>query len=107
MSSSSNSSFSAAIADIKRNKIIYSQVWCFGFLIFGTIGHTLNIYIFTRPKFRSNPCVRYFLASTLFGYELVLIDIPLRMLQGCYNVNIFAYSIEMCKFLSYTTSCCR
>ncbi len=99
--SSSNTSFAAAVTDVKQSTIIFVQVGSACFFAFGLVGHTLSIYVFTRPKLRRNPCICYFLASTLSGYAVVLLTLPLRLLQISYNIDVFIYSLPMCQFLSY------
>ncbi|CAF0732499.1 unnamed protein product [Adineta steineri] len=98
MSSSNTTTTEADI--IKADGIIFYQVFCYSMLAFGIIGHTLSIYVFTRPVLRSNPCSRYFLASTISGCFVVLINMPLRLLQLGYNINIFTYSIIVFKIVS-------
>ncbi len=99
--SSSNSSFANAVSDVNRSMAIFVKIWSIGLFIFGTVGNALNIYVFTRPKFRSNPCIRYFLAMTLSGYAVVCLNVPLRLLQIDYNIDVFISSLPMCRFLSY------
>ena len=83
------------------------EIWSICLFVFGVVGHTLNMYVFTRPKLMKNPCVRYFLASTLSGYLVVFLTIPLRMLQISYNIDVLIYSISLCRFLSYIFVCIR
>jgi len=85
------------INDIKWSMIIFIQVWCIVFFALGAVGHTLNIYVFTRRRFRLNSCARYFLASTLSGCVLVYVAIPIRLLQTAYNIDIFISSLLVCK----------
>lgn len=98
---SSNISTAAAIADLKRNMILCIQIWSFCLFTLGLIGHSLNIYVFTRPKYRGNSCARYFLASSASGYAVVCLIIPLRLLQICYQIDVFVSSVAMCSILSY------
>jgi len=99
--SSSNTSFSEAIADLNRNMSLVVQIWTFVIFAFGIFGHSLNIYVLTRPKFRFNPCSRYLLASSISGYAVVCIIIPIRLLQISYNIDVFVYSVPMCQILTY------
>ncbi|CAF4373274.1 unnamed protein product, partial [Adineta steineri] len=62
--SSSNATLAEVNALNYGNSIFY-QIWTYLLLCLGTIGHSLNIYVFTRPTLRSNPCTRYFLAATI------------------------------------------
>lgn len=105
--SSLNTSLTAAIGDVKRVMVIFIQTWSVSLFILGAVGHALNIYIFTRPKFRLNPCARYFLASTLSGYGVVCFTLPLRLLQTSYDIDVFISSLPMCKILSYILPCFR
>ena len=105
--SSANTSAAITIAEIKNNMILCIKIWSFCLFILGLIGHTLNIYVFTRPKFRFNPCTRYFLASTLSGYAVVCLIVPLRLLQISYNVDVFISSFIMCHILTYILACIR
>ncbi|CAF0817229.1 unnamed protein product [Adineta steineri] len=98
MSSSNTITTEADI--IKADGIIFYQIWCYSMFTFGIIGHTLSIYVFTRTVLRSNPCSRYFLASTISGSCVVMITIPLRLLQLRYNINVFTNSIIVCKIVT-------
>ncbi|UJR19840.1 hypothetical protein I4U23_022973 [Adineta vaga] len=53
-----------------------------------TIGHLLNIYVFTRPTLYSNSCGRYFLAATISGMLVVLEYLSVRALQLGYNIDL-------------------
>ncbi len=97
----SNSSIADAVSDVNRIMVIFVQIWSLGLFTFGIVGNSLNIYVFTRPKFRSNPCIRYFLAMTLSGYAVLYFNVPLRLLQISYNIDVFISSLPMCRFLSY------
>ena len=103
---------SSAARDIDVNTIryittIFVQIWSYLLLMLGTIGHSLNIYIFTRPSLRSNPCVRYFLASSISGFLVVYVNVLLRFLQQKYNLDAFGYSDASCKILLFLVLCTR
>jgi hypothetical protein len=104
--SSTDTSFPDALV-IYDNLTIFMKCWGFTAFILGTIGHSLSIYTFTRPTLRSNPCVRYFLASTISGYCVVLITVPLRTLELAYDIDLFVTSLGACKFLTFLLSCTR
>jgi len=105
--SSSNTSIDTTINDIQQNMHVFIKIWSITFFALGVVGHALNIYVFTRREFRSNPCARYFLALTLSGCGVVYVSLPLRLLQTAYNINVFVYSLLSCKFLSYILPCFR
>ncbi|CAF1446087.1 unnamed protein product [Adineta steineri] len=99
------SSSNATLAEINAlnygNSIFY-QIWTYLLLCLGTIGHSLNIYVFTRPTLRSNPCTRYFLAATITGIYIILTSCLWRYLQITYPAyNPFGYSTASCKILSF------
>ncbi|CAF1207839.1 unnamed protein product [Adineta steineri] len=99
--SASDTSMTDAINGLQQSTILFSQVYCIFLLVFGTVGHLLSIYVFTRPALRSNPCIRYFLASAISGSINVCILVPIRMLQLGYGIDIFIYSLPVCQVLSY------
>jgi len=80
-------------------------VRCFIFIIipFGTVGHILSIYVFTRSNLRSNPCSRYFLAASIVGMIHTCYTLPIRLVQSSYvEKDPGAYSIVFCKFAWFT-----
>ncbi|CAF1123661.1 unnamed protein product [Rotaria sordida] len=105
--SSSNTSMIEAINAMKQTTSRFTQIWFSCMFIFGLIGHSLSIYVFTRRQFRSNPCTRYFLASTISGCTVVYLTIPFRLLQIVYNIDIFIHSHAGCRILSYLFNCFR
>lgn len=99
--------FAEAVNSINKSVAIFVQVWCITLFLLGAIGHALNIYVFTRRRFRSNPCARYLLASTLAGYGILYGTLPLRLLQTAYNIDVFVYSVLTCQILTYLLNCFR
>ena len=105
--SSSNSSLAQISALNYANSVFY-QIWSYLLIVFGTIGHILNIYVFTRPSLRSNPCTRYFLAATISGIFCIYINTLFRFLQTLYpSSNPFGYSSASCKILTFIVFCSR
>lgn len=108
MSTMTNASFvDEAVNSINKSVAIFVQVWCITLFFFGAIGHAFNIYVFTRRRFRSNPCACYLLASTLASYGILYGTLPLRILQTAYNIDVFAYSVLTCQILTYLLNCFR
>ncbi len=78
--------------------MMFIRCYCYLIMPLGTVGHLLNIYVFTRPSLRSNPCVMYFLAATVFGFLIVCHNLPVRLIQvGYTDMDPSAYSILFCK----------
>ncbi|CAF3093481.1 unnamed protein product [Rotaria sp. Silwood2] len=57
-------------------------------IIFGLIGHILDIIIFTRPKLISNSCCNYFLTSSCVSIIQILFGQLFRLLKGGYHIPI-------------------
>ncbi|CAF1004612.1 unnamed protein product [Rotaria sordida] len=91
----------AATNALRWDSILFVRCWCITMFILGCIGHSLNIYVFTRPALYFNPCGRYFLASAISGYLVVFVNIPIRFLQLGYKLNLFLLSVEICKIVSF------
>lgn len=87
-----------AISKIEVNFVKY---WCYIMIIFGLIGHTMSLLVFTRPALRSNPCSRYLLASTMVGFCVVTNNILVRFLQIVYQIDTFIISISVCKLFGF------
>ncbi|CAF4046129.1 unnamed protein product [Adineta steineri] len=107
MSASSTNTTSTnvdAINTLKYSRILFIQVWCFTMFSFGTVGHILSIYVFTRRSLYSNPCAKYFLASAVVGLIVVYTFVPLRLLQVVYKIDAFASSDAMCRILSWLSN---
>jgi hypothetical protein len=96
-----------ALNAVNRSSIMFTRFWCIIMFIFGFIGHSLNICIFTRPTLRFNPCVRYFLASAIAGYFVISCILPIRLLQLGYNLSLFISSVALCKILTFLFSWIR
>ncbi len=79
------------IADaINWASMMFARCWSVVMFILGIIGHTLSIYVFTRPTLRKNPCARHFLASAVSGYCITCVTIPLRIFKWVI-VSIYFY----------------
>jgi len=98
--SSSNTSTSDVDSIIWR-QTIFLRVSSYLLICLGTVGHSLSIYVFTRPTLRLNPCVRYFLASTINGFFVTYVNVPMRLIQNAYNYDMFAVSSASCKILTF------
>ena len=88
MSSFNTSSVAADAISYGTN--IFYQFWSYLLVCLATVGHSLSIYVFTRPALHSDPCVRYFLVSTISGILVVYLNAPLLI---CILQNSFIHSI--------------
>ncbi|UJR12411.1 hypothetical protein I4U23_016588 [Adineta vaga] len=66
----------------------------------GIVGHSLSIYIFTRPSLRTNPCTIYFLGATIFGIITSCFTLPMRLIQSGYiDMDPAVRSLVACKII--------
>ncbi|CAF3722199.1 unnamed protein product [Rotaria sp. Silwood1] len=76
---------------VLRLNEITTNIYRFTFpplIIFGLIGHILDIIIFTRPKLISNSCCNYCLASSCVSIIQIVLGQLVRMLKGGYHIPI-------------------
>ncbi|CAF3945782.1 unnamed protein product [Rotaria sordida] len=71
--------------------------------LFGVISNTLNLYVFTRPSLRQNPCCMYFLSSSITALIYTIINLPLRTLQYGYKIDPTTYLLSLCKIKYFFT----
>ncbi|CAF4199762.1 unnamed protein product, partial [Rotaria sordida] len=71
--------------------------------LFGVISNTVNIYVFTRPSLRQNPCCMYFLSSSITALIYTIINLPLRTLQYGYKIDPTTYLLSLCKIKYFFT----
>lgn len=96
-----------SVKAINTISIMFTRYWCIIMFILGLIGHSLNISVFTRPTLWPNPCIRYLMASAISGHLIIFVNLPIRLLQYGYNINLFIYSVVLCKTLPYVFSWIR
>ena len=74
--------------------------------LLGFITNIINIYVFTRPALRKNPCCLYLLSSSVAALYYTIVVLPVRCLQHGYNIDPASYSLTACKlkFFSICTS---
>lgn len=75
---------------------------------YGTIGHLMSIYVFTRPTLRTNSCSMYFLAASIIGLINTCYVLPIRMVQSAFvDTDPGAYSTIFCKIAWYFNNSLR
>ncbi|CAF1292371.1 unnamed protein product [Adineta steineri] len=84
----------------------FIRCYCFLMIPLAIIGHSLSIFVFTRRSLRSNPCVMYLRAATIFGLLSACFILPMRLIQSGYiGLDPTVHSIYICKivwFLLYS-----
>ncbi|CAF0976729.1 unnamed protein product [Rotaria sp. Silwood1] len=93
---------------IHRLNEITTNIYRFTFpplIIFGLIGHILDIIIFTRPNLISNSCCNYFLTSSCVSIIQIVFGQLFRMLKGGYHIPIpVLWWCRVRRFLVYSAS---
>ena len=74
-------------------------------LIFGLIGNTLNILIFTRRSLVKNPCTIYFLSSTVVNINVLFFGCVIRSLRDGFHIDPMSTSLPFCRFRYYILHC--
>jgi len=66
--------------------------------LFGIIGNILNILVLSQATLRCNPCVIYFLASSVSGLGIILVGLPSRLIGGWISTDPTNTNTALCKF---------
>jgi hypothetical protein len=96
MSNSTSNDFTiTSINDISSQLNRYMALFIF---LFGTIGNLLNIIFISQAILRSNPCALYFLGSSISDLEIILINLPSRIIGGWISTDPTNTNSWFCKF---------
>lgn len=91
------SSTTAEIARLNAaGKVINFVVLMVSFIP-GSIGLVLNMFVFTRPSLRRQPCSIYFLASTFCNLYIVFYMLPVRIASGSFDIDPASSINIVCK----------
>ncbi|CAF0852820.1 unnamed protein product [Adineta steineri] len=66
--------------------------------LFGSIGNLLNIIVLSQPTLRMNPCVLYFLISSISSLGILLVGLPSRLIAIWTSTDPSSTSSWFCKF---------
>ena len=106
MSSSSPTTSASVQNEINtiNSIIVISTRYCSLIIVpVAVVWDLLDIYVFTRPQLRRNPCCMYFLSSSITTLVYILINVPLRLLQMGFNIDPMLDSLIACKFKYFFT----
>ncbi|CAF3393528.1 unnamed protein product [Rotaria socialis] len=67
-------------------------------LLFGTTGNLLNTLLLSQPNLRSNPCVLYFLGSSISSLGIMLVGLPTRFIGEWISTDPTNTNAFLCKF---------
>ncbi|CAF4671612.1 unnamed protein product [Rotaria sp. Silwood1] len=70
-------------------------------IIFGTIGNTLNLFIFTRPKLLRSSCTLYFIAVSIDNILAIYLAVLYRLLIDGFSIDVGSLSPIICKLRAY------
>ena len=71
------------------------------FIILGTIGNILNLFIFTRPTLLRSSCTLYFIATSIDNLLAIYVAILYRLLIDGFSIDLGSYSDIICKGRAY------
>ncbi|CAF1498121.1 unnamed protein product [Didymodactylos carnosus] len=95
----------AAPTDLLNLIYIHIYLYAVSFeCIFGMIGNTLNIIIFTRPLLRSNSCAHYFLVASCDNLLTIFLYFIPDLLSKVYGIDATNYSTILCKLRDYSNN---
>ncbi|CAF0930515.1 unnamed protein product [Rotaria sp. Silwood1] len=101
MSNVTDSSNIILINNISSQVNRYMTLFVF---LFGIIGNSLNTLVLSQAKLRSNPCVLYFLGSSVSSLGIILVGLPTRLIDGWISTDPTNTNSLLCKlriFLLY------
>jgi hypothetical protein len=78
-----------------------TRVVLISFIILGTIGNILNLYIFTRRTLLRSACTLYLLAASIDNILVIYINLLTRVLAGGFSIDVTIISNFMCKSRYY------
>jgi len=70
-------------------------------ILFGSIGNILNLFIFRRPKHRTNPCAIYFFYASVAGLIALYSGLISRIFAG-FSLDLSATTEGLCQFRAFT-----
>ncbi|CAF0996232.1 unnamed protein product [Rotaria sp. Silwood1] len=71
------------------------------FIILGTIGNGLNLFIFTRPTLSKSSCTLYLIAASIDNILVIYISLLTRLLANGFSLDVAKTSDVMCKLRFY------
>ncbi|CAF1003013.1 unnamed protein product [Adineta ricciae] len=95
MSNTTDSTMVALLNNISSRLNSYITFLVF---LFGTIGNILSIIVLSQARLRVNPCVLYFLASSIASFGILLIGLPSRLMAGLTSTDPTNTNSLLCKF---------
>ncbi|CAF1074133.1 unnamed protein product [Adineta ricciae] len=83
-------------------------------LIIGLLGSLINLWLFTRHRYRKSPCSRFILTSSIFDMLHLIVALFLRVLAEGFDTDPASWSTAGCRiryylitFSAYTALGCR
>ncbi|CAF3213424.1 unnamed protein product [Rotaria sp. Silwood2] len=71
------------------------------FIVLGTIGNALNLFIFTRPTLSKSSCTLYLIAASIDNILVIYTALLTRLLANGFSIDITITSNVMCKLRFY------
>lgn len=70
-------------------------------LVAGLLGAFVNLWLFTRHRYRKSPCSRFVLSSSIFDILHLLVALFLRILAEGFNIDPASWSTAGCRIRYY------
>lgn len=102
-----SSSSSSGVDQMNLAAATATLILTFGSFIPGSIGHILNVIVFTRPSLRCHSCTNYFLASTIANLFVMFVVLPVRIASNSFNQSLSEGNQILCKLEYYLFYCAR
>ena len=80
-----------------------NQIYLLLRIAFGTFGNMFNTIIFTRRSLRNNPCLLYFIFSSINNCFVVDIALFTRYFASSWNWDPMATNNVLCKLRNFST----
>ncbi|UJR16338.1 hypothetical protein I4U23_003244 [Adineta vaga] len=98
MSNTTDATTIALLNNISLRLNSYINLFVF---LFGVIGNCLSIAVLSQAKLRKNPCVLYFLGSSICSLGILLVGLPTRLIAGWISTDPTNTNSLLCKFRIY------
>ena len=71
------------------------------FMMIGTVGNVLNLFIFKRPALLRSPCTVYLLAASIDNLLVIYTSLLTRLLANGFGIDVSITSSVMCRLRYY------
>ncbi|CAF0755402.1 unnamed protein product [Adineta ricciae] len=95
-----NSSDVDLLMKLNTISIQFNRYFSIFIFLFGSVGNLLNCLVLSQPSLRSNPCVFYFLISSIANMISICSGLTTRILSG-WDMDYTDTNVYMCKIRAF------